>query len=658
MNFKEMLETLSQLSEATKETGKGRVHTAEPGGYGRKFDTDEEGDEKKDKAPAVKRGRGRPKKGADDSGEVKKYDNAKALQSFMIGNVPKKSKELEKLPKKKHSLKEYFDALDASINEAEQLTIEPAKQNTQVIKQGSQVIGSVTNPTLAATIKSAIGKGEMTLAGDKLGEGDDDYSAKKARAGKDIGKPGKAFAQIAKKAAERYGSEEKGKKVAGAILAKLRAKTNEADQPPNDSLSSPLTMEAKTKPDYIDLDKDGNKKESMKKAASDAKQDKKKVNESMHKHTSARLLGKAHALAKEGYNCKYEDMEEAKCYHEGYKEGLDECYGKGVYEAAPATPPATVGGMANQAEDMAMEDEFGEGNLFTGNLAKARAAGKSHADLDGDGDLEKVSEFAMAFENWDNQLNQLLTENEKVEEGMTVSISKGQQGMPDSVSVSAQDQEADALLGLIKQAGLGLFGGEDKPNLGLMPAHDHEPAEIGAQGDNIDVVGDHDGMMALIKKVTGGHDSDYADEEGDHGHDHEEPCEACGESSCKCDEESEMVEDETLDQREEEVAEDLTTDPQADEEAEAEEDKALATVDAAQDAADKEEQVTEWANDAGQDTSDEQTMMDPDFMMNTITSGLNKKKRDVGGNGQSTVPVTVVRTNESVDDWMRLAGIK
>jgi hypothetical protein len=48
------------------------------------------------------------------------------------------------------------------------------------------------------------------------------YSAKAARAGKDIGKPGKMFAKIAKSAGERYGSEERGKKVAGAVLAKLR----------------------------------------------------------------------------------------------------------------------------------------------------------------------------------------------------------------------------------------------------------------------------------------------------------------------------------------------------------------------------------------------------------------------------------------------------
>ena len=49
------------------------------------------------------------------------------------------------------------------------------------------------------------------------------YSAKAARAGKDIGKPGKMFAKIAKSAAKRYGSEERGKKVAGAVLAKLRS---------------------------------------------------------------------------------------------------------------------------------------------------------------------------------------------------------------------------------------------------------------------------------------------------------------------------------------------------------------------------------------------------------------------------------------------------
>ena len=50
------------------------------------------------------------------------------------------------------------------------------------------------------------------------------YSAKAARAGKDIGKPGKKFSKIATKAGKKYGSKAAGKRVAGAILAKQRAR--------------------------------------------------------------------------------------------------------------------------------------------------------------------------------------------------------------------------------------------------------------------------------------------------------------------------------------------------------------------------------------------------------------------------------------------------
>ena len=50
------------------------------------------------------------------------------------------------------------------------------------------------------------------------------YSAKSARAGKDIGKPGKNFSKIEAKGAKKYGSNAVGKRVAGAVLAKQRAK--------------------------------------------------------------------------------------------------------------------------------------------------------------------------------------------------------------------------------------------------------------------------------------------------------------------------------------------------------------------------------------------------------------------------------------------------
>ncbi len=55
------------------------------------------------------------------------------------------------------------------------------------------------------------------------------YSAKAARAGKDIGKPGKMFSKIAAKAGKKYGSEERGKAVAGAILKRIRAKHMKED---------------------------------------------------------------------------------------------------------------------------------------------------------------------------------------------------------------------------------------------------------------------------------------------------------------------------------------------------------------------------------------------------------------------------------------------
>lgn len=326
MDFKAMLNQLSQLSEATKETPTGKVHKADPGGYGRK---DDEDDKKKEKAaePAVKRGRGRPKKGADsETGEVAKYANAPALQSFMVGNLPK-----GKLPgktTKKHTLKDWMEivednmlaenevkealspgqkpipvvgkagdtqqtgagflhiddtspagqamtkALGDLVNQKKAQIVMPNQTQTATkpaqagatgqVQPGQQKMGEdaiddanlarkkmnmpasqrkaqggdwkvsqqdlknlpagtrTTSQGLAAHAKRQ-GLGEHGVAEGKL-----DYSAKKARAGQDIGKPGKQFAKIAKDAAERYGSEEKGKKVAGAVLKKLRSPQKES----------------------------------------------------------------------------------------------------------------------------------------------------------------------------------------------------------------------------------------------------------------------------------------------------------------------------------------------------------------------------------------------------------------------------------------------
>jgi hypothetical protein len=517
----------------------------------------------------------------------------------------------------------------------------------------------------------------------------------------------------------------------GMLDNKNKKKVKEGDIAPTSSIDtrgaglgagrSRTTLEGK-KPDFLDLDKDGNKKEPMKKAAADKK--KKKVDESMnHRISAARFEGKAHGLKGHAHCGKsYEDLGEMKAYHEGYKEGLDECYGQGVYETAM---PATVPGMASAAMP-AMEDEMGEGNAFTKALADTPRGGKftvggktftdrtsydaklgeyafESADLDeaiGNpigavarelrglkgiakdtpygqmpgatgaaagaatgiaaaatmgagaaaflpivgaaalggwglmkagqltgkvlnylaqkvfGTKEEALEFAKAhleaarngeasfqhngktykvslkpgqisqlysdieqlskdvkdkafdkrmapdtamgklgsalkedpvFESLDKQLNALLNEGEEVNEGLSVSISKGQQNSPDSVTITAQDEEAEHLLAFVKNAGLGLFGDDHDHShssaMSIQPAHG-EPDEVGAGGVDVEVVDGNDGIMGLMQKLSGiqaaGAD-DYEDEEGDeeqlHGNHEvygpeESPCNECGMMEC------------------------------------------------------------------------------------------------------------------------------
>lgn len=632
MDFKSLLSQLDQLNEATKKTKKGIEHTAEPGGYGRKDDEDDEGH--KVKSTAVKKGKGRPKKDADDSGETKKYDfSAFGVKSGKDVKLPKHDKKKTTVVKgksqshasnkvddgtdtgeepktKKKGLKEYFDSLDKALNEAEQIQIKPASQmpkqpgqtsmqkpgqpqqvagqpaqNTQVIAQGNKTLGTVNNPQLAQQIKQSIGKGEMTLMPDQMHE-------------EDIGKHNNAttgFDALVRKLTPKYGAEA-AKRIAGAQLKKIR----EADQPPNDSLLSPMSearAKAETAGKKVTKDLPGNQDKldvAEPKGKLDAKDfkelsKKKKVKEGMeHKLKAARHTGKAHALSKQAYNCNYDDMEESRHYHEGFKEGLDECYGQMPIQGY-------VGETSNEVADMAsygahtptMEDDMYEMDKTSYMKQQAiktpgdtfKAFGQTFKD-------KEVVESPFAFEAWEKELNSIL-EGKDVTEGMTVSISKGQQGTPDSVSVSAQDAEADQLLGIIKQAGLGLFGGDDAGQ-----SHTGQPMTVDVDGGegpqaNIEVVDDHDDMLSLIRKMTGQGPAqstgDYEEEGGEemHGHEHghEETCESCGSAMQEGHSCGETVEeDETLDQREYEVAE---AEEVVNNNDEAEEEKTDATRDAA-----------------------------------------------------------------------------
>lgn len=430
-----------------------------------------------------------------------------------------------------------------------------------------------------------------------------------------------------------------------AQLAKTLSKMHEADSPQYFAQSSPLSTtnrdvlegkkgvnpfakkDTKKKPD---ADKDGvpdwaDKKpgkddnEGKKKGAAPKKgvnpfakkDEKKKVKESMeHNLQAARLQGKSHALRKMPYNCTHDDMEEARHYHEGFKEGLDECYGQ-----MPILGRTAVGEMGSGpevdtmasygADDMGMD----EGNAFTAGLAKTphgskfKVGGNTFTDRTRyDSNLDEF-----AFESLDKQLNSLLESEEKVSEGMTVSISKGQQGSPDSVSVSAQDGEADQLLSIIKSAGMGLFGGEEK-------GFNAPQGGTGAHG-GISVVDDHDGMMSLMKKLSGGEmtdGGDYEDEEGsseeDHMHSEEETCNECGgmmEAGHSCGSQEIVDEVESEDQMEFEVAENApdsgADNTNADVAGNAAANSALATADAGED----EEEGQVYSNPVSEDGDDE-----------------------------------------------------
>jgi hypothetical protein len=506
-----------------------------------------------------------------------------------------------------------------------------------------------------------------------------------------------------------------------------------------------LAEAKKAKPDFLDLDKDGDKKESMKKAAADKKTGstdkkssagltaaqkklpaglqkavakKKTVKEGTNPTESARLLGKAHAMANDTFSCKYEEgSQEAQAYLDGYKSGLDECYGLGSGMGMQQDI-----GMMPGMDSMVSQDSM---------MDTPSPRGGSEFAFGGFDDVS--DDDMMAFESWDRELNALLNEGKMkdididmkqmsdaefkkehgkskadmkkdlsydkkpVKEGISVSVSKGQQGEPDSVTVSAQDQDADALLAMIKQAGLGLFGGNEPSGYG-------SPASAATQpvGD----VGDHDSMMALIKKMssTG---NDYEDEESmscdscddesdskalvvgeEQGYDDKEDESLGMRTGKESDKEQSMKdrrddsygkfgkrtdEDESEDQMEFEVAESNAPDSgeaetTADENAEAKEDQALAgamsgdeeEIDEGSCSMDEEEELTEWANDAGYEGSenikDNTFEQDIDFMTRVISGGLNGPKKD-----QTTLPHTRVKVEESrqvINEWKKLSGIK
>ena len=192
-----------------------------------------------------------------------------------------------------------------------------------------------------------------------------DYSAKKARAGKDIGKPGKQFAKIARGAAKRYGSKERGEKVAGAVLAKLRKGVGEA-----------------AKPDFLDLDKDGNRTEPMKQAARQAK--KGPVDEVKLSDLPVRQVkGRAYGAQPEEFDQDDEEVQDKQPKKRGRPKGT----GRSMGAKGPSGQSKLLkkGAIAEELPPGAVPGDEGEYGL-EGDMAKDQI----HTIVRNAQDLEKV----------------------------------------------------------------------------------------------------------------------------------------------------------------------------------------------------------------------------------------------------------------------------
>jgi hypothetical protein len=198
------------------------------------LDPDEMGDE----PPAgEKRGRGRPKKYTADRPRQERV-TAKARKADRTAWTPdrKKKKMKEQDMAEDYDQDEYDE--EGEMAQSQTSTIADAAMELQDMLTANENLPEWVQKKITLA-KEYIDSARDYLKANRPEDSDmamaeasaGDYSAKKARAGRDIGKPGKQFAKIAKSAGERYGSKERGEKVAGAVLAKLRAKedVNETD---------------------------------------------------------------------------------------------------------------------------------------------------------------------------------------------------------------------------------------------------------------------------------------------------------------------------------------------------------------------------------------------------------------------------------------------
>ena len=730
MNFKDLLNKLGQINEAETRKVKGKAY-----GGSAQVDPEEDDEDSGKKKPAAKKTpgkRGRPKKGADAEGNVPQYKNAAGLQSYIVGNLPK-----EKPGKvsKKHSLKE-----------ADQVTIQPADQKTQVIKQGNKTLGTVDNPALANQIKSSLGKGEMSLTGDELGEaelGISSTTVDKLISGVDSSyypnpdrnkyniPPGTSsistsfarFSEIAPKlmAGARKGfwevdkeddfprgiythftvtdpknfglfldaiyevnpkhpinlSGSQGIAEATCVMGRIGNDPSMIRYPKgvpkfekhDTERYFPESKEAK--PDFLDVDKDGNKKEPIKKALKQ-KTSSKKISEGISLRENRDAM--EHIISKfkhEVKNFLSGDELDSDLYDALFDYYLDQ--GNIPYGVAKARTGDPFEWVSNKFREDVYdfiddEDSLEEGAReedipavlrkgskgkydFPMTLDRVNAPGDRISDIrnihamskkmDDEDFLGFGKQPDAQFESWEKELNTLLNE------GLTVSFNSGQQNTPDNVSINATEEDAGELLSLLRNSGLGIFGKEGE----VSTDHDDVPSddlsgdanmllsvnpEDEGEADSPEVVGDADDMMSLLKKMSsiGGEEEeefDFSDEEDE-------------------EDDEEGLEEDSEEESSEESSEEDDEEEEEEEEEEGLEEGAGTCNECGMMEAEcqcESEPVEEnFQNEVDTEIADE------NYMMNTISGGLNKSKmQHKHGYRQGDNPL-------SMESLIKLAGLK
>ena len=525
--------------------------------------------------------------------------------------------------------------------------------------------------------------------------GKDDVKAKQVEEGKDEGKPGKNFAKIAKSAGKEYGSKAAGERVAGAVRNKL-AKQGKLEEGKVKELS--MDLEDRTMKDAEFKKKYGKSKADMQKSMkpADAKKPASKIKESILRESHDTMK---HIISKFKHEVKKfvaggdldEDLYDA--LYDYYCDMGEMPYG--TMKARDGDPYEWVTQRFDsdvQDHDVPMDEAFNpavdipavtrkaQGVNFPATLSQVnqndslshlpnvrKAAGLPPKTNPWDAAPAKD----VQFEGWAKSLDNLLSE------GMNVVANTGLGDGPDSVTISATDEDALKLLAIVKSAGLGMFANDDQvgdegsPQMSIQPQNNPN-AEIG-------VVDDHDDMLGLIRKMTG---------QGNAG---QQP----GGMEVEVDEEQGMNPGEAQGYQDEEMAAENTPtfgEVEPDQEGSSEEEVQQATdklekvhdvwsqadsddgeessEEEGEESAEEEESSEEGEESAEEESGEEEDLdeayangaedtfeSDIDFMQNVISGGVNGRKRTQSVGNPVTIASTPMReSTDLLQDWKKLAG--